>query len=90
MSGAAMGSAVPGIGTAIGAGVGAIASGVGDNDASKKAAAQRKKEMDAQLSIPGRTKMSAIYDSFKEAAATKMRNMASLSQAAMEWAQLQR
>jgi hypothetical protein len=86
-----MGTAsMPGIGTVVGAGVGALASGVGDNDASKKAEAQRKKERDAALSIPGRTKASALYDSFKAAAENKMRAMASMSQAAMEWAQMQR
>lgn len=83
-------AAMPVIGTAIGAGIGAISSAVGDNDADKKEEARRKKERDAQLSIPGRTKASRMFDAFREVQNEKLRSMAALSQAAMEWAQLQR
>jgi outer membrane lipoprotein SlyB len=85
--GAGMGMMVGGpIGALAGAAVGGITSSMDSQSAKKKA----KKEADAKLSIKGRTQASAVYDKIREGERVRLANMASLSQAAMDWANMQR
>jgi len=85
-SGAAMGAMLGPIGALAGAAIGGIASAAGGKSDKKKA----KKAADEALSIKGRSKASRLYDAFREAQQQKMQSMASLSQAAMDWANMMR
>jgi hypothetical protein len=51
---------------------------------------QQKKAEEAAQSLPGHTKASRVYDAFREQQQQKLASMASLSQAAMEWANMLR
>ena len=77
-------------GAVAGAGIGAGASLFDSQSKKKQAEKDRKRQEEATQSIPGRTRASRVYDAFREAQQQKIANMASLSQAAMDWAQMQR
>ena len=85
-SGAMMGAVAGPIGMLAGAAIGGIAGGMDNKSGDKKA----KKAADAKLPIRGRSKMSAMYEKVREGERARMANMASLSQAAMDWANMQR
>lgn len=93
----AMGSAAMGAGASMGpvgalagAGIGAGASVFDTVSQKKEREKQRKREEEAAQSIPGRRKASRLYDAFKDQMQQRFQSMASLSQAAMDWAQLMR
>lgn len=83
VEGAEAGSSMMGpIGALAGAGIGAGGSLI---DSAQKRKQQKKAEA---MSRPKRRKLSQVQASVEDAQRTKMASMATLSQAAMEWAQM--
>mgnify|MGYP001583051397 CR=1 FL=1 len=79
-------SALGPVGALAGAAVGGTTSYM-DRQSQKK---KEKKARDEAMSIPGRGRMSKLYDAWREEQQIKQTSMAALSQAAMDWANIQR
>lgn len=73
-------------GGALGAG-GSMFDSMSSNKAKKK---QQKEEEEAKQSLPGHKKLSRVFDSINAWQEKKLQSMATLSQAAMDWAAMMR
>ena len=80
------GAALGPIGALAGAATGGITS-IFDRQSQKK---KEKKARDEAMSIKGRGRLSRMYDAWREEQQVKQISMAALSQAAMDWANIQR